>query len=152
MTPKSASFVDGGVSSNLPVDVFHSRSSKGPVCPTFAVQLGADRELQKTDTLSNYTVSIANSMRHIADFDFILHNPDYKQLITVINIEGGEIAALNFALSKADKLKMMKTGAKSAADFLRSFNWTRYKATRKQVDAPYLAASVAAALNISNSS
>jgi NTE family protein len=127
--PKSVVFVDGGTISNFPINVFHN-PFRIPRLPTFGVRLSAYREmLNKTDKLSSYFGAILNTMRHIYDFDFLLQNPDYSQLICRLDTDN-EFNWLDFNLSDDMKLKLFKKGALGAINFLEQFNWEGYKKLR----------------------
>lgn len=129
--PESAHFVDGGIMSNFPIDLFHKFNSI-PRMPTFGIRLGVDRnEFNKISTPLNLFGAMFNSIRHLHDYDFILKNPDYKLLIKQINI--GEHNWLNFALTDAEKIDLFIRGAQAAADFLREFNWDGYKKVRAEL-------------------
>lgn len=83
--PPVAFLVDGGVTSNFPIDVFHSHD-RIPLCPTFGVKLGVDRkEVLKLDNIAEFASALFDTARHNADYSFILNNDDYKQLITYID-------------------------------------------------------------------
>ncbi len=132
--PKKALFVDGGIMSNFPMDVFHKKNVV-PRMPTFGVRLGVDRD--KANNIKGpgkLFGAMFNSIRHLHDYDFILRNPDYKQLLEKIDI--GDHNWLNFAMPKEDKIDLFVRGAKAAAMFLRKFDWKSYKVMRqKHVDA-----------------
>ncbi|MCF8365051.1 MAG: patatin-like phospholipase family protein [Bacteroidales bacterium] len=134
LPPKSCCFVDGGLMSNFPMDVFH-KINVVPRMPTFGVRLGIDRDKANNITgPGNLFGAMFNSIRHLHDYDFILRNPDYKQLLEKIDI--GNHNWLNFAMPDDDKIDLFVRGARAAAQFLRKFNWQNYKALRqKQVDA-----------------
>lgn len=129
--PQKAYFVDGGVMSNFPIDVFHKRNTV-PRLPTFGVRLGIDRD--QANTISspfNLFGAMFNSLRHLHDYDFILKNPDYSQLISKIDI--GNHNWLNFNISDKAKLDLFVRGAKTAAQFLKKFDWEKYKALRESL-------------------
>src|SRR6185295_12003217 len=64
-TPAEVTFIDGGVMSNFPIDVFHEKEHV-PICPTFGVKLGADRvAANSTDKLFGFIGAMFNSARHI---------------------------------------------------------------------------------------
>ncbi|WP_338793638.1 patatin-like phospholipase family protein [Bernardetia sp. MNP-M8] len=131
--PKEVFFVDGGIISNFPADVFHK--SHVPRLPSFGVKLGTERH--RPNDISNpfiFTRAIVESMRQIADYNFILRNPDYRQLITWIDI--GSHNWIDFTLSDDDKLDLFVRGAKAAAYFLKTFDWQKYKDTRA-AQSPY---------------
>ncbi|MCB2219493.1 MAG: patatin-like phospholipase family protein [Bacteroidetes bacterium] len=129
--PNEIKFVDGGIMSNFPIDVFHKKNSI-PRLPTFGVRLGIDRNKANTvDNPLNLFGAMFNSLRHLHDYDFILRNPDYKLLIQKIDI--GEHDWLNFAISDEAKKDLFVRGAQAAAEFLRKFDWIAYKQVRSQI-------------------
>jgi NTE family protein len=129
--PKEAVFEDGGILSNFPIDVFHNCNIV-PRLPTFGVKLGDDRDkLNKADSITELLMSIFNSSRHVLDYQFLLKNEDYEQLITKIDVKDNNW--LNFSITDEDKLILFKQGAKAASDFLKKFDWGKYKETRKSL-------------------
>lgn len=126
--PEEVHFVDGGMMSNFPIDIFHKHNTV-PRLPTFGVKLGEDRN--KANTISsplNLFGAMFNAMRHLHDYDFILRNPDYRLLVKHIDI--GHHDWLNFNLSEEDKIDLFRRGAVAAGQFLRSFDWPKYKKLR----------------------
>lgn len=65
------------------------------------------------------------------DYDFIVRNPDYRHLVTMINT--GPHHWLNFTMGDADKVDLFARGAQAAADFLCGFDWLQYKAIRRGI-------------------
>ena len=129
--PRVAYFVDGGILSNFPIDVFH-KSNVVPRLPTFGVKLGDDRhQTSKVSTLTKFLLAIFNSARHVLDYQFLLTNDDYEHLIQRIDI--GEHNWLNFSISDKDKLDLFIRGAKAADEFMRNFNWENYKKIRESM-------------------
>jgi NTE family protein len=129
--PAKACFVDGGILSNFPIDVFHNRNII-PRLPTFGVKLGDDRnKTTKVKSLMKFLMAIFNSARHVLDYQFLLKNDDYEQLIQKIDI--GEHNWLNFSMPDKDKLDLFKRGAIAANQFLRKFKWEKYKETRAKM-------------------
>lgn len=129
--PKESFFVDGGLLSNFPIDVFHKQNSI-PRLPTFGVKLGDDRNsINKINNPTNLFGAMFKSLRHLHDYDFILKNPDYKLLIERIDI--GDHDWLNFGISDDAKLDLFNRGAQAADRFLRKFNWIEYKKVREQL-------------------
>ncbi len=129
--PEEVYFIDGGIMSNFPIDIFHKFNTI-PRLPTFGVRLGIDRNSpnQISNPLSLFG-AIFNSIRHLHDYDFILKHPDYKQLIQHIDI--GDHDWLNFNLSDESKIDLFKRGTKAAAAFLRKFDWNAYKEKRAEL-------------------
>lgn len=134
--PEESVFVDGGVLSNFPIDVFHNHKIV-PRLPTFGVKLGDDRhEVSLVKSIPNFLMAIFNSARHVLDYQFLLTNPDYEKLIKKIDV--GEHNWLNFSISDEDKLDLFLRGAKAAAEFLGEFKWEEYKGIREELTKPDL--------------
>lgn len=134
--PKDVYFIDGGIMSNFPIDLFHN-FKKVPKAPTFGVKLGVDRtESNKNDSVLGLIGSIFDSARHVHDFDFLFRNPEYKKLISIIDT--GNHNWLNFKVSDEEKLDLFKRGARAASDFLQKFNWQDYKAMRGNIAKIYI--------------
>jgi NTE family protein len=129
--PEAVYFVDGGVMSNFPIDVFHNKSVV-PRLPTFGVRLGVSRnEPNKISSPVNLFGAMFNSIRHLHDYDFILKNPDYEMLVEKIDI--GNHDWLNFGIDDESKIDLFLRGAQAADRFLRRFNWEKYKNVRSLV-------------------
>lgn len=127
--PKEVLFIDGGIMSNFPIDIFHDHKNI-PSHPTFGVKLGVDRNrFNRNSSVFELVSSIFDSARQVHDFDFILRNPDYKHLVTSIKI--GNHDWLNFNISDSDKIDLFIHGAECASRFLRDFNWKEYKEIRR---------------------
>jgi NTE family protein len=131
--PPRASFVDGGLISNFPIDVFHLPGSGVPRKPTFGVRLSTFRETYALiDDLSSYLGGLINTMRHDSDNEFLRKNPDFNRLITFINADQ-LVNWLNFNLNDEEKLLLFRHGAESALSFVKSFDWKEYKELRKGI-------------------
>jgi len=129
--PEKVYFVDGGLMSNFPIDVFHNNSVV-PRMPTFGVRLGVDRNLpNKINSPINLFGAMFNSIRHLHDYDFILRNPDYEMLVQQIDI--GDHDWLNFGIDNPSKIDLFVRGAQAAVAFLRRFDWEKYKNVRELV-------------------
>lgn len=138
--PEKAMFIDGGIMSNFPVDVFHVRGSM-PACPTFGVKLGnRERETQDVDKPHELGFAMFNAARHCLDYDFIHRNPDYKHLLGYIDT--GNHGWLDFELTDEAKVDLFKRGAKAADQFLRGFDWPEYKDIRADLLQTYKQTSI----------
>jgi len=127
--PDEILFVDGGIMSNFPIDVFH-RYIHIPRKPTFGVKLGYDRD--ESNEIKNplaLLYSCFNSARQIRDFEFIFNNREFEQLVAYV--ETDDYNWLNFNLGKEEKIGLFLNGVKSACVFLKDFDWKRYKAFRR---------------------
>ncbi|HRI62369.1 MAG TPA: patatin-like phospholipase family protein, partial [Saprospiraceae bacterium] len=129
--PKKVAFVDGGIMSNFPIDIFHEKK-RIPSRPTFGVRLGIDRIRQRSaDTMLNIFMACFDGARNIRDYEAIKNNEDFRQLISYVDTDSH--SWLNFDMSDADKLDLFKRGAQAAALFLSSFDWAGYKRLRKNL-------------------
>ena len=129
--PTEILFVDGGIMSNFPIDVFH-RHNKVPRKPTFGVKLGYDRdESNEIENPLTLLYSCFNSARQIRDFEFIFNNNEFEQLVAYV--ETDDYNWLNFDLGREEKIGLFLNGVKSACSFLKEFDWERYKAFRRGI-------------------
>lgn len=141
--PELAYLVDGGITSNFPIDVFHSRDCI-PLCPTFGVKLGVDREQSlKIDWILNFVGAMFDTARHNSDYSFVYNNEDYRKIITFIDTakiynpikeaknyidstyanlppknESQKYGWLEFGMSTKKKAALFALGAKAARDFI----------------------------------
>ena len=128
--PDKAVFVDGGMVSNFPVDVFHE--ARIPRWPTFGVKLGDDRNKpNKMKKPGAFAKAVFNSARNVFDYEFIRRNRDYKHLVCHIDV--GEHNWLDFSISEKNKIDLFVRGARAAAAFLDEFNWEDYKKIRSRL-------------------
>ncbi len=131
--PSSARFVDGGILSNFPINLFYNPNIIIPRMPSFGIDLD-DSKPEDTSmhasgwSLSGYFGRMFNTIRYYYDKDFLLKNKVYEKGIGKINVS--EYNWLNFFLTKKDKLDMLIKGAQSATEFLIGFNWQEYKSAR----------------------
>ncbi|MFW5758917.1 MAG: hypothetical protein ACOCYO_09565, partial [Bacteroidota bacterium] len=68
----------------------------------------------------------------IYDYDFLRNNPDYSQLICHIDADK-DFNWLDFEIERKDQINMFLHGARQALDFLQSFDWEKYKETRRKL-------------------
>jgi len=128
--PPKVKFVDGGLLSNFPIDVFHRKTM--PNKPTFGVRLSTYREnYSETDSFFQFAGGLISTMRQIHDYDFILQNPDYRQLICNINADE-RFNWLNFDMSQERQQELVTLGAEKALEFLEKFDWEGYKDIRRR--------------------
>lgn len=125
--PAEAIFIDGGIMSNFPIDVFHDPNCV-PDAPTFGAKLELDQRRKSIKGPMGLFGAIFNSARHSLDYEFIHRNPDYRRLVTWIPAEGYNW--LDFNMPEAKKKGLFMEGARCAADFLSAFDWDGYKKIR----------------------
>lgn len=127
--PATAVFVDGGIMSNFPIDLFHEPGV--PLAPTLGVKLGPrSRTYNEIDGVFAYAGALFNAMRHYADYDFIIRHPEYRELIAFIDTRGHDW--LNFSMSEKEKVELFSKGVAEAWAFLNRFKWDAYKAMRSR--------------------
>ncbi|MCH2216459.1 MAG: patatin-like phospholipase family protein [Flavobacteriales bacterium] len=134
LVPPSVKFVDGGLLSNFPINVFHRSDVGIPRMPTFGVRLSTFRkDYRNTNNFGNFSGAMINTMRQIFDYDFLLKNPDYKHLICRIDASE-QFNWLDFNMSEEDQIKLFNLGAEKAVEFLNTFDWKAYKKVREDLN------------------
>ena len=127
--PTECLFVDGGILSNFPIDLFHVRGV--PSAPTLGAKLDLDRTApREIGGVPAYLGAILDAARNNLDYDFIRRNPDYSQLVTAIPTTPHHW--LNFSLDWEAKIDLFRRGVEAATDFLAQFDWEGYKNLRAQ--------------------
>ena len=128
--PKEVLFVDGGIISNFPIDLFHSRCV--PRAPTLGVKLGVDRnqpvEVRKPAQLLG---AVFDAARQGADYGFLSRHPDYQHLVGFI--ETGDHHWLDFYMAPDSKVDLFVRGVEAAINFLMKFDWDSYKDVRRRL-------------------
>ncbi len=135
--PDNVMFMDGGIMSNFPINLFH-QPYRVPTSPTFGAKMGIDRQKPATVTKPSQVLgAVFDAARHTLDFDFISRNPDYKHLVAMIDT--GDHNWLDFTTTDPPKIDLFARGAQAAAEFLCQFNWEKYKNIRKGIAEAFLA-------------
>lgn len=146
--PAHILFVDGGITSNFPIDAFHDTSHE-PACPTFGVKLQYDARykppaklpLRGGDSrrpLLSLTGAMFNSARHTLDYEFIKKHPDYQHLVQFIPCtyqapftdpktgEHGSVTRaynwLDFNMKAREREGLFRQGAQMAIEFVQRFS------------------------------
>lgn len=111
-------FVDGGLISNFPVNVFYNPEIPVPAKPTIGVKLEYEDDAAYKNIKSELALagSMVSTMRYFYDRDFINKHNMYKK--TVRSIDTGNINWLNFSLSPKEKIELFFRGALTAVIFL----------------------------------
>jgi len=135
--PETVLFIDGGIMSNFPINVFH-QPYRVPASPTFGAKIGQDRAQAAVITKPSQLLgAIFDAARHTLDFDFISQNPDYQHLVAMIDT--GDHNWLNFSMDDKSKIDLFARGAKKAAEFLQKFDWKKYKQIRRGIAEAFVA-------------
>lgn len=126
--PDEVLFVDGGVMSNFPIEIFHAKGV--PAAPTFGAKIGVDRTTPRViGKPLELLGAVFDAARHCADYDFLIRHPDYRHLVGFIDT--GEHHWLDFFLGPEAKVDLFARGVEAAVDFLVGFDWEAYKEVRR---------------------
>ncbi|WP_035566159.1 patatin-like phospholipase family protein [Hymenobacter sp. IS2118] len=129
--PEAVYFIDGGILSNFPIDLFHQHY-KVPACPTFGVKLGLPRNTpNRAEKFTQLLGHIFATARHGHDYDFIARNPDFRHLVSYADTS--RFNWLDFSLDDAAKQALFAEGARAAAAFVDTFDWAGYQEVRRQL-------------------
>lgn len=135
--PESVYFIDGGILSNFPIDLFHQHYQV-PACPTFGIKLGLGRSRpNRAEKFTQLLGDILSTSRHGHDYDFVARNPDYRHLVSYADTS--RYHWLDFALDDAGKEALFAAGARAAAGFVATFDWAGYQEVRRQLLKAYQA-------------
>jgi NTE family protein len=150
--PKVTSFVDGGILSNFPINVFHNPAVRVARMPTFGVKLedkehlpGGREQLNKK-SLIRFIMDVFSTVRFYYDRDFLKRNEVYEQCIGYIDAAGYNW--LNFGLDEKAKRELFYRGAEAAKSFflggkvwvdgklkeVKPFDWQSFKHDRETMD------------------
>jgi NTE family protein len=129
--PNNVLFVDGGSLSNFPINIFYNPKNEAPRLPTFGIRL-VEKKYDNNfiiKSLSNLAGKIIDTMKLSSDKEFINKNPSYDKGIAYVEI-GKELSWLNFYMDDKQKQMLFKKGALEAIQFLKAFDWQKYKDER----------------------
>ncbi len=79
--------------------------------------------------LGGFIGSMISTMRHDADDQFLIKNPDFEKLICFIDADK-DFKWLNFKMSDDNKKKLFLLGAQKGLNFIKTFDWESYKKLR----------------------
>lgn len=128
--PSTARFVDGGILSNFPINLFFNSNVQRPRLPVFGIDLDDSTpddsgKHAESWSLGGYMGRMFNTIRDYYDKDFLLKNKVMQKGIGVVPLS--KFNWLNFFIQDPEKLDMFATGAEAAAAFLKEFDWAAYK-------------------------
>ncbi len=119
--PKELRFVDGGILSNFPLNLFYNPDVKVPRLPTFGIDLDdSDPETNPEDpetwSIGSYLGRMLNTIRFYYDKDFQQKNAILRKGIGKVKLAG--FNWLNFGMEKEEKQALFLRGAQAATEFL----------------------------------
>jgi NTE family protein len=143
-------FVDGGILSNFPINVFHNAKVAIARMPTLGAKL--EDEAHKTpekkraakNSLGSYLGSIFSTLRFYYDRDFLKKNSVYQLGLAHIDVAG--INWLDFSMTRQQQADLFRRGVAAATTFFLGgkfyrdgvpfdwpgYSWERYKMERKR--------------------
>ncbi|WP_444931418.1 patatin-like phospholipase family protein [Microbulbifer sp. SSSA002] len=139
--PRDIEFVDGGLVSNFPFDIFH-KSVGTPKLPTFGIKLEVDLYQPKSDKVGRFTMGLVSTCRNMLDNHVRASlNAEYHALVKEIPIKStatGEAPHwLDFSMPDHHCEHLFLSGVNAAIEFLsQEFHWEDYLVLR-QPDAFY---------------
>jgi NTE family protein len=153
---KIVQFVDGGILSNFPINVFHNPTIEWARMPTLGVKLEDEKHETENKKPSKpkrsflpFVGSIFSTIRFYYDRDFLKKNVIYETCIAHVDVEG--FNWLDFGLNDVVKKKLFIQGALAARTFFlgseiggsfwvdgkempfKAFDWETFKQERRRV-------------------
>lgn len=133
--PNTARFVDGGILSNFPINLFYNPDVIVPRLPSFGIDLDDSKPDDKSNNSAlwspaGYFGRMFNTIRNYYDKDFLIKNKIFEKGIGTIPL--ADFNWLNFFLTDKDKIDMFVRGAEAATGFLLGFDWEDYKNNRSE--------------------
>lgn len=129
--PDTVQFIDGGTLSNFPINVFYNPNYPVPRMPTFGIRLQdgiLDGASNSNNSFFRYIASLFATIRFNFDRDFITKNRAYSLGVKAIDVQ--KYNWLNFFMKDEEKISLFKKGAATAIEFLKEFDWEKYKTER----------------------
>ncbi|MET0638133.1 MAG: patatin-like phospholipase family protein [Chitinophagaceae bacterium] len=131
--PSIARFVDGGMLSNFPMDIFYNPSVEVPRLPVLGIDLdgsspGDKGKKAESWSLGGYCNRMLLTLQNHSDKQFLQKNKVYATGVGCIDVRG--FNSLNFFLTDDKKMELFLRGAEAACEFLLRFNWNDYKRER----------------------
>jgi NTE family protein len=130
-------FVDGGMLSNFPIDVFDRTDGTAPRWPTFGIKLSA--RPSASQGLENHikgTLSLTEAMIDtMTSFYDRMHIDDPGAVVRTIFVDTMKVRATDFGIDAKTQQQLYDNGRKAAAQFLDgtpdqpAWNWQTYLAT-----------------------
>lgn len=137
--PNTVRFVDGGVMSNFPINIFYNPRVEEARLPSFGIDLDdTDPEGDRGDgaaswSLGSFCGRMLNTIRYYYDKDFLLKNAVFARGVGSVKLHDPKFNWLDFFLSEKTKLDLFVRGAEAATKFLLDFKWEDYKKARREM-------------------
>lgn len=119
---------DGALLSNFPVDVFDRQDEKPARWPTFGIRLSARQtaaaQWRPNANSFQYAASLISTMLNAHDRR---HIDDPSVVARTVFVDTAGYSAVDFSLSRADKLDLIEFGIQAAQKFLDNWDWQDWK-------------------------
>ncbi len=128
-------FVDGGIVSNFPINIFHNANAKIPRLPVLGIVLDESEDVAfslKDISFANYILRIFNTIRFHSDKDFLRKHNFYTKFC-VKKVDVSDHNWLNFAMSDNEKKQLFVKGVLAGLSYLEGFDWQAYKEARMKL-------------------
>jgi NTE family protein len=129
-------FVDGGMLSNFPVDVFDRTDGQMPRWPTFGIKLSGRPDANQSPASVDGPIGLVKAMiGTMTNFHDQMHLDDPSVIARTIFVDCGKVRATDFDLTEETQETLYQSGRKAAEDFLATWNFDQYIQTYR-VDKP----------------
>ncbi|WP_445358126.1 patatin-like phospholipase family protein [Microbulbifer sp. ANSA005] len=134
--PKDIEFVDGGLVSNFPFDIFHKPIGT-PKLPTFGIKLEVDLYQPKSDKVGRFAMGLISTCRNMLDNHVRASlNAEYHALVKEIPINPTDTGEnphwLDFSMPDHHCEHLFLSGVNAAIEFLnQGFHWEDYLVLRQ---------------------
>jgi NTE family protein len=121
-------FVDGGMLSNFPIDVFDRTDGRTPRWPTFGVKLSARPESMQLQKFQVHgTIELAHAMLGtMTGFYDQMHIDDPCVVERTIFVDTTGVKSTDFELDRRTQDWLYANGCQAATSFLGAWNFDRY--------------------------
>jgi NTE family protein len=117
-------FVDGGMLSNFPIDIFDST----PEWPTFGIKLSAEMTADQVPHTITGPLSLADALfATMMNGRDQRHLDDPSTLRRTMFVDTGKIQSTDFDITKAEQESLFKNGQAAATKFMRTWSFAQYE-------------------------
>jgi len=128
-------FVDGGLISNFPLDIFdagvngNAGAFDSPVCPTFGIALSAIDNAAPINSIADYLKAIFQTWLTAGDKAYLLENAHARSRIIEV---ASDVNVISFNLSEKEKVTLFQAGARAALQKIAKFDFNEYVKTYRR--------------------
>lgn len=126
-----ATWVDGGLLSNFPVELFDS--AENPRWPTFGIRLTAPAGMAPTHEIRGPLSLAFGALETLISDQDSAHIDDRCTVMRTIFVPTDSVGTLDFTLSAEDREALYQRGLHAAEEFLRTWDYAEYLRTCRGV-------------------